>query len=144
MESPTTYDLLVVERPESNAFSFGFGPEGEGGTRSRGVIVLYTGEFLVPLSLQFTQSFCRIHRRDTRWLSVLALTSISTPVFRLKVLHQLPSDLILPLSPFLRPLSPDYPPNSRTDEIPRRPPLSRTLSPPPRTSLPTSPLSLTN
>ncbi|BGP48638.1 hypothetical protein JCM10450v2_004514 [Rhodotorula kratochvilovae] len=45
------YDLLVVDRPDANAFSFGFGPdaarrgaEGEEGTRPRrGVIVVYTG-----------------------------------------------------------------------------------------------------
>ncbi|GAA5865711.1 hypothetical protein JCM8547_002755 [Rhodosporidiobolus lusitaniae] len=44
------YDLLVIDRPDANAFSFGFGPdyappgvEGESGGGRRGVIVLYTG-----------------------------------------------------------------------------------------------------
>ncbi|GAA5857879.1 hypothetical protein JCM1840_000949 [Sporobolomyces johnsonii] len=43
------YDVLVIDRDESNAFSFGFGPDraggavGEGGRGRRGVIVVYTG-----------------------------------------------------------------------------------------------------
>ncbi|GAA5969907.1 hypothetical protein JCM21900_004189 [Sporobolomyces salmonicolor] len=43
------YDVLVVDRDESNAFSFGFGPDREGGgvreggKGRRGVIVVYTG-----------------------------------------------------------------------------------------------------
>ena len=45
VESPSSYDLLVVDRPDSNAFSFGFGPEGEGGRGVRGVIVVYTGSY---------------------------------------------------------------------------------------------------
>ncbi|GAA5820667.1 hypothetical protein JCM11251_003104 [Rhodosporidiobolus azoricus] len=40
------YDLLVVDRPDANAFSFGFGPERANEDTSgarRGVIVVYTG-----------------------------------------------------------------------------------------------------
>lgn len=43
------YDLLVIERDEANAFSFGFGPDeldsGVDSRGRRGVIVVYTGEF---------------------------------------------------------------------------------------------------
>lgn len=48
------YDLLVVDRPEANAFSFGFGPDARPHTQPRrGVIVVYTGfldEILSPSS----------------------------------------------------------------------------------------------
>ncbi|KAL8281147.1 hypothetical protein RQP46_006505 [Phenoliferia psychrophenolica] len=37
------YDLLVIDRQEANAFSFGFGPEAADGEGSRGVIVVYSG-----------------------------------------------------------------------------------------------------
>ncbi|GAA5967751.1 hypothetical protein JCM11641_005755 [Rhodosporidiobolus odoratus] len=43
------YDLLVIDRPDANAFSFGFGPDvvqsagREGEKARRGVIVVYTG-----------------------------------------------------------------------------------------------------
>ncbi|GAA5887985.1 hypothetical protein JCM6882_000826 [Rhodosporidiobolus microsporus] len=40
------YDLLVVDRPDANAFSFGFGPDRAGGGGDgarRGVVVVYTG-----------------------------------------------------------------------------------------------------
>lgn len=44
------YDLLIIDRAESNAFSFGFGPDevttegGAGQNGKRGVIVVYSGE----------------------------------------------------------------------------------------------------
>lgn len=40
------YDILVIDRDENNAFSFGFGPEKQSHRESgrRGVIVVYTGE----------------------------------------------------------------------------------------------------
>ncbi|KAK4701346.1 hypothetical protein P7C70_g4889, partial [Phenoliferia sp. Uapishka_3] len=37
------YDLLVIDRKEANAFSFGFGPEAANGLGRRGVIVVYSG-----------------------------------------------------------------------------------------------------
>lgn len=43
------YDLLVIDRREANAFSFGFGPEAANGEGRRGVIVVYSGAPRVSL-----------------------------------------------------------------------------------------------
>jgi hypothetical protein len=42
------YDILVIDREENNAFSFGFAPEAESikARGRRGVIVVYTGTYL--------------------------------------------------------------------------------------------------
>ncbi|GAA6041135.1 hypothetical protein JCM8097_004133 [Rhodosporidiobolus ruineniae] len=79
------YDLLVVDRPDANAFSFGFGPDraagavGEGEKGRRGVIVVYTGFINEILGSSSAPSFASTASPPSPPSSSGLFSSLSTP-----------------------------------------------------------------